>query len=332
MQSSPPLQMPARYIRSVRQYEEVCKTAWQSIASLSALASLPSLFELQSNLLGSVSDASTEYRRILETSYRSKNNRSEAQKLFCAVVAAQRWILDALKLISSSSGSPAASLSSSLGISAEGLYQLLFNLKGSREKLSRLLSEGHPLEGESEDHGSTKEEEEIAFKWRDRFLRSMSSKSAPTKSKVQNPKAAPASYLQLRENSLGRPLGVGRPLGCWLADSSWTPVSDPASPAPWLPLYPSSLASSGYPIKLQCSLSQAISRLRAMHHLQLGLLQLHLEGSIAILLIPSVDIEAEEEDEVRRERRIAQCRLAHLFLVKSAWHKGMRIAEEVEMN
>ena len=151
------------------------------------------------------------------------DRRKEAQKLFAAVVAAQTWILNALRQLaiappsapkssgpsvkagSSGNGRTSPSASEIMGISAEGLYRLLQDLRVARMQLSEAMDdleaspgvevsssikahEQEPAKGGQEDgSGSAKANRapsdgiwqpsqdlvQSSVRWRNRFLRAL---------------------------------------------------------------------------------------------------------------------------------------------------------------
>ncbi|KAG2449000.1 hypothetical protein HYH02_005754 [Chlamydomonas schloesseri] len=142
-----------------------------------------------------------------------------------------------------------------------------------------------------------------------------------------------------------------RPLGMWLPDAMWelatgaalVPASGPG-PA-WVALLPPHRFGSSAPpppAVLCGSAQEAVAYGRAQQQLQATVFQLYLEGELAAPLLPrqrptppplqpagghGAGQQRASVVELAWERWLAQCRLAHLLLVKGAWNKLCSVVE-----
>ncbi|KAG2444721.1 hypothetical protein HXX76_001465 [Chlamydomonas incerta] len=153
-----------------------------------------------------------------------------------------------------------------------------------------------------------------------------------------------------------------RPLGMWLPDAMWALASSVApdsalaaasSPGPaWAVLLPphnfgggaapTSAAQALPPPPVMCnSAKDAVAYGRAQQQLQATVFQLYLEGELAAPLLPRHrppppplpgaggpgSVQQRSMAVLVWERWLAQCRLAHLLLVKGAWNKLCSVVE-----
>ena len=204
--------------------------------------------------------------------------RRGVQCMFSAVVAAQTWILNALRQLAVArpgSGRPGATVpppspAEAMGISAEGLYRLLQDLRVARMQLSeemdrlRAASEGgtmdlegmaqsrgvihggpssRPTAASSNHTGQQAASVEAAMRWRNRCLRAMMAQHVssfpPRQGSGSRGLSAPPSGDHSGRGSLApqedpgssREPFLDKPLGLWLPDVCWRELPDSYSQA-----------------------------------------------------------------------------------------------------